>query len=141
MTERKPLDLSLIGDGHVERYRETNGEVGYLWNGVPTLILSTRRKSGELRVVPLIFGTDAGRFVVVASKGGAPEHPWWYRDLERDPHVEVQVQERVFSGLARTAEGDDRDHLWSVMTAVWPSYDRYQQSTTRVIPVVAIEEV
>jgi deazaflavin-dependent oxidoreductase (nitroreductase family) len=134
------LDLRLFGDGHVARYRETSGEDGYIWNGVPILILTTSRRNGEPRDVPLIFGTADDRLVVVASKGGAPEHPWWYRDLTRDGRVRVQVRDRIFDATARTATGDERTRLWAVMNHLWPSYDRYQASTDRMIPVVVLEE-
>jgi deazaflavin-dependent oxidoreductase (nitroreductase family) len=136
----RPLDLSLFGDAHVERYVETGGEVGYLWNGAPCLVLCTRgRRSGEWRAAPLIFGTDGDRFVLVASKGGAPAHPNWYLNLVADPHVRVQVRADRFDAVARTAEGDERERLWKVMTSVWPSYDVYAARTERRIPVVVLE--
>lgn len=136
---RKP-DLTLIGPDHVRRYRETNGEVGYLWNGATCLVLTARgRRSGELRDVPLIFGADGRNCVVVASKGGAPEHPVWYRNLVADPHVKVQVRGDRFDAVARTAQGAERERLWKIMTAVWPNYDDYVKRTTREIPVVLLE--
>jgi len=139
--DRPPLDLRLIGAEHVARYRETGGEEGYIWNGVPTLILATRRRNGEARDVPLIFGVDGDRLVVVASVGGGPKNPWWYRDIERDGHVRVQIRDRVFDATARTAVGAERDRLWALMNVVWPSYDVYQSRTERVIPVVVLEPV
>ena len=80
------IDRSLFGQEHVRRYRETNGEVGYIWNGAPTLLLTTTgRRTGEPTTTPLIFGRDGDDFVLVASQGGAPEHPGWYRNLSRSP--------------------------------------------------------
>src|SRR5919107_740238 len=103
----------LFGDEHVRRYRETGGEVGYLWEGVPTLILTTTgRRSGEQRPMALIFGRDGDRLVVVASKGGAPRHPAWYLNLVAHPEVEVQVQAETFRARARTAGGEERERLW-----------------------------
>jgi len=130
----------LFGQEHVRRYRETDGDVGYLWNGVPTLILTTTgRRSGEPHSTPLIFGQDGDDYVVVASKGGAPRHPDWYRNLVDHPEVDVQVKGDRFRARARTAEGDERRRLWKLMTDIWPAYDQYQQRTDRQIPVVVLE--
>ena len=86
MSEYVRPDLSMFGEEHVRRYRETDGEVGYEWNGVPTLLLTTTgRTTAQPRTVALIFGRDGDRCIVIASKGGAPEHPLWYRNFEREP--------------------------------------------------------
>jgi deazaflavin-dependent oxidoreductase (nitroreductase family) len=133
-------DLTLLGDSHVAKYRETDGEIGYLWNGATCLLLTTTgRRSGEPRTVPLIYAADGDRCIVVASKGGAPEHPNWYRNLATNPIVQVQVKGERFSARARTVEGEERDRCWAIATAQWPNYDEYVKRTTRVIPVVALE--
>jgi deazaflavin-dependent oxidoreductase (nitroreductase family) len=133
-------DYSLFGDAHVEQYLATNGEVGHLWNGVPCLVLWTSgRKTGETRVHPLIYGSRGDDVVVVASKGGAPEHPTWYLNLTANPSVEVQVAADRYPGTARTAEGAERAELWKLMTGIWPDYDDYVARTDREIPVVVIE--
>lgn len=130
----------LFGQEHVRRYRETDGEVGYLWRGVPTLILTTTgRRSGQPRSAPLIFGQEGDAYVVVASKGGAARHPAWYLNLVDQPKVEVQVKGERFEAVARTAGGDERSRLWRLMTGIWPDYDVYQQRTARQIPVVVLE--
>ena len=86
-------DYSLFGDAHVEKYLATDGAEGHLWNGVPCLVLwTTGRKTGETRVHPLIYGLRGDDVVIVASKGGAPEHPTWYLNLVANPTVEVQVE-------------------------------------------------
>ena len=137
--DTKP-DLSLFGDEHVRRYRETDGEEGYLWNGATCLVLTTKgRRSDTPRDVPLICGFDGDRCVVVASKGGAPAHPVWYLNLEAEPRCQVQVKADRFDAVARSVEGDERARLWSLMTDVWPSYDDYAERTTREIPVVVLE--
>jgi proline iminopeptidase len=134
------IDRTLFGDEHVRRYRETRGEVGHIWNGVPCLLLTTSgRRTGEPRTVPLIYGESDDAYVIVASKGGHPEHPGWYRNLAANPEVELQVGAEVFPARARTAEGEERDRLWRVMTAIWPGYDEYQAKTDREIPVVVLE--
>ena len=131
----------LFGAEHVRRYLETDGEVGYRWrNGAPILILTTTgRRSGEERVKPLIFGEDDGRYVVVASKGGAKHHPDWYLNLRAEPDVHVQVKADRFRARARTAEGEERARLWERMAEIWPAYDDYRQKTDREIPVVVLE--
>jgi deazaflavin-dependent oxidoreductase (nitroreductase family) len=137
-----PPDLSLYGEDHVRRYEETDGEVGFLWNGATCLVLATTgRTTGRIRKQALICGFDGDDCVVVASHGGAPTHPDWYRNLVADPNVHVQVRGDRFPAIARTAEGEERDRLWEVMTAVWPNYDVYTTRTTRTIPVVVLERV
>lgn len=134
-----PLDLSLFGDEHVRRYEETDGEVGYLWNGATCLVLhTTGRTSGEARKAALICGFDGDDCILVASKGGAPTHPAWYLNLVADPNVTVQVKGDRYAAVARTAEGAERERLWKLMNEVWPSYDEYATRTSRVIPVVVV---
>jgi deazaflavin-dependent oxidoreductase (nitroreductase family) len=136
------IDRSLFGQEHVNRYVETDGEVGYDWNGAPVLILTTTgRKSGEPRSLALIFGRDGDSYVLVASKGGQPKHPAWYVNLVEQPEVELQVKGDRFRARARTAEGDERERLWRAMNAIWPPYDEYQTKTTRQIPVVVLERI
>jgi deazaflavin-dependent oxidoreductase (nitroreductase family) len=131
----------LFGAEHVRRYRETGGEVGHIWKeGAPTLLLTTTgRKSGEPRTTPLIYARDGDRLVIVASQGGAPTHPNWYENLSRDPEVEVQVLDDVFHAHARTAQGEERERLWTKANEVWPHYDEYKERTSRTIPVVVLE--
>jgi deazaflavin-dependent oxidoreductase (nitroreductase family) len=125
---------------HLRRYLETNGKDGHLWNGVPTLLLTTTgRRSGKPQVLPLIYGEDGGRYVVVASKGGAPDHPLWYQNLVAQPAVQVQVAADRFAARARTASASERPALWNTMTKIWPAYDDYQTKTSREIPVVILE--
>jgi deazaflavin-dependent oxidoreductase (nitroreductase family) len=131
----------LFGQEHVRRYRETGGEVGHIWKeGSTILLLTTKgRKSGKPRTTPLIYARDGDRYVIVASKGGAPEHPGWYENLAQDPHVELQVEDDVFSATARTASGDEREQLWQKANEVWPHYAEYAEKTDREIPVVVLE--
>lgn len=130
----------LFGQKHVEKYRETEGEVGHEWQpGVLTLLLTTTgKRTGKARVTPLIYGEDGDDYVVIASKGGADEHPDWYVNLHADPRVEVQVADRVFSAEARTASSEEKDRLWPMMAEIWPDYDRYAERTDRDIPLVVL---
>jgi deazaflavin-dependent oxidoreductase (nitroreductase family) len=130
-------DDDLFGAEHVRVYRETKGERGYRWRGTTILLLTTRgRTSGEPRTTPLIHRTDGDRWVVVASKGGAPEHPSWYQNLLADPEATIEVKAEEISVRATTATGEERARLWSLMAEVWPAYDDYQKKTDREIPVV-----
>ncbi len=125
---------------HTQRYLDTGGEDGHEWRpGVPTLLLTTTgRRSGVKRRTALIYGRDNADYVLVASKGGAPEHPAWYLNLEADPQVELQVLDAVVPATARTATGEERERVWALMRQVWPAYDEYQTQTDREIPVVVV---
>jgi deazaflavin-dependent oxidoreductase (nitroreductase family) len=132
-------DDELFGPEHVRVYRETAGEHGYNWRGTTILLLTTTgRRSGEERTTPLIHRTDDGRWVVVASKGGTPENPAWYENLVANPEVTIQVKGEEIPVTATTAEGDERERLWSLMAEVWPGYDDYQAKTERQIPIVVL---
>lgn len=132
-------DLALLGEEHVQRYRETDGEVGYLWNGVPTLLLTTTgRKTGQSRTTPLIFNRDGDDYLVVASMGGAPSHPNWYLNLKAHPDAGIQVRAEHLPVTARTAAPGEKARLWAIVAQQWPNYDVYQSRTTREIPVVVL---
>lgn len=141
MTEVHDSPTGWVAD-HIKQYVETDGEQGHLWRGVPTLLLTTTgRKSGQLRRTALIYGTHGSSYLLVASQGGAPQHPAWYLNLTADPAVEVQVGAEKFSARARTATEQEKPELWAVMTAIWPAYDEYQTKTERPIPVVVLDPV
>ncbi|MFD3484262.1 nitroreductase family deazaflavin-dependent oxidoreductase [Streptomyces sp. NPDC058665] len=133
----------LFGKEHVKRYQETDGEVGHIWeNGTTTLILTTTgRKSGEQRSTPLIYRDHGDDVMVVASHGGADLDPQWYRNIQADPEVRVQVKGDRFIARARTATAEERPELWRRMAEVWPAYDEYETKTDREIPVVVLERV
>ena len=130
----------LFGQEHVRRYQQTDGAEGHEWQGTTVLILTTiGRRSGESRSTPLIYGTRGDDHVVVASKGGAEEHPSWYLNLVEQPEVTVQVRGDRFKAKARTATLDEKPGLWQMMTQRWPPYDEYQHKTSREIPVVVLD--
>ena len=133
--------MTLFGQEHVRRYRETDGEEGFVWKeGSHILLLTTTgRKTGNETTTPLIFGMDGGNPVIVASQGGAPDHPGWYKNLVKRPTADVQIKGERFAVRARDAEGDERDRLWRLMNGEWRHYDEYQQRTDRRIPVVVLE--
>src|SRR5271165_7205018 len=105
---------NLFGDEHVRRYQETGGEVGHVWREGATVLLltTTGRKTGEKRTAPLIYAKDGDHYVIVASKGGAPDDPGWYKNIEKTPEVELQVKAETFRARARTAKGPERERLW-----------------------------
>jgi deazaflavin-dependent oxidoreductase (nitroreductase family) len=131
----------LFGPEHVKRYIETDGEEGHDWrNGAPVLLLTTTgRRSGEQRTTPLIYGRHGDDYLIVASKGGAPEPPAWYLNLTDDPEVHLQVKADRFRARARTATADEKPELWETMAEIWPDYDSYQTRTDREIPIVVLE--
>ena len=132
---------------HLNIYNES-GEKGHFWDATfsgghaktPTLLLTTTgRKSGKQITMPLIYGEDGNNYVIVASKGGAPEHPAWYLNLRANPRVDLQVVNKKCHAVARRATGSERARLWKMMSDVYPPYPEYQTRTTREIPVVVLE--
>ena len=131
----------LFGEEHVRRYRETDGKEGHIWREGSTVLLltTTGRNTGEQHTTPLIYGLDGANPVIVGSKGGAPQHPGWFRNLAKNPDVEVQIEGERFPARARVAEGEERARLWRTMNGIWRYYDEYQTRTERQIPVVVLE--
>ncbi len=131
----------LFGKEHVERYEATDGAEGYNWqNGTTILLLHTKgRKSGNEYTSPLIYSDYDGKYLIVASKGGAPEPPDWYRNLEADAAVTVQIKGDKFTARAHTATPEEKPAMWQRMVEVWPDYENYQKRTDREIPVVVLE--
>ncbi len=133
--------MTLFGDDHVRRYRETDGAEGYQWRNNTTILLltTTGRKSGKERTSALIYRDWEDKQLVVASKGGADEPPAWYLNLENDPEVTVQIKGDRFKARARVARADEKPSMWEHMVQVWPDYANYQAKTERDIPVVVLE--
>jgi len=127
---------------HVRGYVESGGTKGHRWHGVHTLLLTTRgRRSGTFHRTALIYGRDGGRYLVVASNGGARHHPSWYLNLVADPDVRLQVGPEELVARARTATARQKPRLWRLMAEIWPDYDGYQARAKRDIPVVILEPV
>ena len=131
---------------HVKLYLE-DPDKAHMWDSapvggpgvLPTLLLTTTgRKSGEPRMLPLLYQhVDAG-FVIIASKGGAPIHPAWFLNLLDNPSCEIQVGSDHYHATARIAEGEERAELWQVMVDLYAPYVDYQTKTDREIPVVVL---
>jgi len=120
-------------------YRLTAGKIGGNMGGATILLLTTTgRKSGEPRTSALIFARDGDDYLVVASMGGAPQHPSWYLNLTANPDAEVQVKGDHVPVRAHTATDDEKPRLWKIVTEQWPNYDVYQSRTDRAIPIVVL---
>jgi proline iminopeptidase len=136
---------------HTQRYLASGGMDGHMYTinqpgrpqmTVPSLLLTTiGRRSGEKFLFPLFYGKDGNSFIVVASKGGAPEHPGWYRNILANPEVEVQAGTLKTKAHARTVTGEERARLWNKALEFWPPYADYQRKTEREIPVVVLDPV
>ncbi len=138
--EYEPSPWGLVAD-QVSLYESSGGTQGTTLEGQPCVILTTRgRRTGKLRKTPLIRVEHEGSYAVVASLGGAPEHPVWYHNLLSHPdEVTIQDGPDLHDLRAREVEGGEKDKWWARAVELWPSYDQYQASTERVIPVVVLE--
>lgn len=120
-------------------YERSGGTEGTTLNGKPVVILtSVGAKTGKLRKTPLMRVEHDGEYAVVASLGGAPQHPVWYYNLTANPHVELQDGPAKRDYQAREAHGAERDAWWERAVAAWPDYAEYQKKTTRILPVFVL---
>jgi deazaflavin-dependent oxidoreductase (nitroreductase family) len=136
---------------HTNLYLSSGGKEGHMYTAsfpgketltVPSLLLTTTgRKSGQKFLFPLFYGKTGNSYFIIASKGGAPEHPGWYKNLLANPEVEVQVGTAKMKARARTATGEERTRLWDKALEFWPPYADYQRKTEREIPVVVLDPV
>jgi deazaflavin-dependent oxidoreductase (nitroreductase family) len=123
-----------------ERYEATNGEKGGELQGRPVIVLtSVGAKTGKIRKTPLMRVEHEGTYAVVASLGGAPEHPVWYHNLKAHPHVELQDRATKRDYTAREVSGDEKAEWWERAVETWPDYAKYQTKTERQIPVFVLE--
>jgi F420H(2)-dependent quinone reductase len=124
----------------VRQYESSGGREGVTLEGKPVIILTTKgARSGKRRKTPLMRVEHDGKYAVVASLGGAPQHPVWYHNIVASPDVMLQDGDAVLDLRARELTGDEKAQWWSRATEVWPKYDQYQASTDRVIPLFVLE--
>ena len=124
----------------VETIESSGGTEGTTLRGVPVVVVtSVGARSGKLRKNPVMRVEHDGTYALVASKGGAPEHPTWYHNLVAHPEVDVQDGPDVRTMRVRIVEGDERAAWWDRAVAVWPAYASYQEKTDRAIPVFLAE--
>ena len=114
---------------------------GWFAGGQVLLLTTVGARSGAARMAPLAYTRDGDRYVVTASKGGAPTHPGWYHNLVADPIATIEVDREKFQARASVADGAERQRLWDQHIAVHPGIGEYPKKTTRVIPVVVLERV
>ena len=135
----EPSPWAPVAD-QVDLFESTDGREGAELEGKPCIILWTKgRHSGKVRKTPLMRVNDGDRYAVVASMGGAPNHPVWYLNLVANPTVSLQDGPELRDYTAHVAKGDEKKKWWARATAVWPPYDDYQASTSREIPLVILE--
>ncbi len=138
--EEKTTDYNEFNRKLIEEFRANGGKVSGMFAGAPLLLLTTTgARSGQPRVAPLLYSTDNGRPVVIASKGGAPTHPDWFHNLRANPEVTVEVGAETFPARATIPAGAERQRLFDQMAAQMPNFAEYQRNTTRQIPVVVLE--
>jgi deazaflavin-dependent oxidoreductase (nitroreductase family) len=136
--------IKVMSRVHTWLYRTSGGRLGRTWrvgsalrHGVPIcLVTTTGRKSGQRRTIPLLHLPDGDNVVLVASQGGLPTHPQWYRNVVADPHVEVEFRRTKRAMVAHTANADERARLWPRLLEAYADFASYQSWTDREIPVV-----
>ena len=148
---KMPENLPQWMKDHVARYLKSGGTDGHMYTAnfpgmkpltVPSLLLVTKgRKTGAKHLFPLFYGNAGNGWFIVASKGGAPDHPGWYKNLLVNPEVELQIGTKTVKARARTVSGAERQKLWDDAVKWWPSYVDYQKKTPREIPVVVLDPV
>ena len=124
---------------HVEQYLESGGEaVEHPMDDRLILLYVTGRRSGEIRRVPVVHFADGDDMLIVASKGGAPEDPEWFRNLAADPRVWVRFRDDFFEARAEVLTPEERASAWGMLTSIAPSFADYQAKVERTIPVVRL---
>jgi deazaflavin-dependent oxidoreductase (nitroreductase family) len=123
----------------IEEFHVNEGRVGGMFEGMPLLLLHhTGAKSGKSRINPLAYQSDDGRYVVFASKGGAPTNPDWYHNLKAQPNVTIEVGADTIDVVASEATGEERERLFRTQAERIPQFGEYGQQTERVIPVIVL---
>jgi deazaflavin-dependent oxidoreductase (nitroreductase family) len=125
--------------GIITEFRSNSGKVGGNFEGAPMLLLSTKgAKTGLGRINPLMYLPDGDRWIVFASKGGAPKSPDWFHNLVANPAVTLEVGTESFEAESAVVTGEERDQLYARQAELYPQFGEYQTKTSRTIPVVAL---
>jgi deazaflavin-dependent oxidoreductase (nitroreductase family) len=123
----------------IEEFHANGGRVGGMFEGTPLLLLHhTGAKSGQSRINPLAYHVDGERYIVFASKAGAPTNPDWYHNLKAQPNVTIEVGTETIDAVASEATGEERERLFNAQTERSPQFAGYQKQTERVIPVILL---
>jgi deazaflavin-dependent oxidoreductase (nitroreductase family) len=124
----------------ITEFRDNDGKVGGMFEGKAIILVHhVGAKSGEARIAPLVYLPDGDRFVVFASKGGAPANPGWYHNLKANPETTVEVGGSTYPVVAEEVTGDERERLYAAQVAVEPQFGDYQSKTERRIPVIVLK--
>lgn len=144
MSEYIPSPRGWVAE-QVELYEGSGGTEGLTLRdtGLPVIIVTNRgRKTGAIRKTPLMKVVDGRNYILVASQGGAPKHPFWYHNLKADPNVEIRDETEVYQMRVReVVDAAERQRLWAIAVEAYPPYQEYQDRTDRVIPVFVAEPV
>jgi deazaflavin-dependent oxidoreductase (nitroreductase family) len=134
------VDRNAFNQSVIEEFRANEGKVGGMFAGAPMILITHKgAKSGKEYTNPLVYTRDSDNVVIIASKGGAPEDPQWFRNLVANPDVTVEIGTEKYAGHARVAAGAERDRLFRAQADLMPNFDEYASKTSRTIPVVVIE--
>jgi deazaflavin-dependent oxidoreductase (nitroreductase family) len=126
----------------IDEFRTNHGQVSGMFEGWPLLLLTTTgAKSGKPFTTPVVYTRDGDALVVIASKGGAPQNPQWYRNLVANASVTVELADEKFDATAEVTEGAERRRLYDAQAELMPPFKEYEQNTTREIPVVRLHRV
>jgi deazaflavin-dependent oxidoreductase (nitroreductase family) len=126
----------------IDEFRSNQGRVGGRFEGAPVLLLTTKgAKTGQTRVNPMMYLDEDGVAYVFASFAGRPTNPAWYHNLVAHPQVTVEIGTETFDATARVITGADRDRIYARQAELYPGFAEYQEKTSRVIPVVALDRV
>jgi deazaflavin-dependent oxidoreductase (nitroreductase family) len=123
----------------IDEFRANQGRVGGMFEGTPLLLLHhTGARSGQSRINPLAYNRDGDRYVVFASKAGAPTNPDWYHNLRANPNVQIEVGNDTIAVVASEATGKERERLFNAQAERSPQFAEYQAKTSRAIPVIVL---
>ena len=126
----------------IDEFHANGGRVGGMFEGMPLLLLHhTGAKSGKSRINPLAYQSDDGRYVVFASKGGAPTNPGWYHNLKAQPNVTIEIGTETIDVVASEATGEERERLFRTQAERVPAFAEYEKQTERVIPVIVLTPI
>jgi len=135
-------DFNAFNKGIVEEFRANHGVVGGPFEGAPMILVTHKgAKSGVERTSPLVYTRDGDDVVIIASMGGAPNHPAWFHNIKANPQVQVEIGDEAYTANAEIlTEGPERQRLYDQQAALMPNFAEYQEKTSRVIPVVVLSK-
>src|SRR5690349_1765192 len=124
--------------GVIEEFRKNHGKVGGNFEGAPLLLINHKgARTGKSRTNPVMYLKDGSRYLVFASKGGAPTNPDWYHNLKAHPNVKIEVGSETIDVLAEEIVGPEHEKIYSRQSKLYPQFAQYQQKAKRIIPIIA----